>query len=163
MPEQQAKRHFAGLLPCRSPISNCRRVSRVVSGTTNCASGRIAFTDQSWLSVRKSLPFFPVRLGDCPATSANTGTFAGYGEFLAYGLFIRFHRNDVGQRVSNDRSPESVLFLVKRWLHREKCEHAVNRPPDFLDPPGAPGPDRRADIMNRLDTRCLKFDLEAQD
>ena len=55
-----------------------------------------------------------------------------------------------------------LLLRVDLRLERKDAQHEVGRAADLVDPLAAPGPDRRADEMDRLHSRGLELDLDAE-
>ena len=74
-----------------------------------------------------------------------------------------FERNCIGQRMADIRRRDTVARVDRRleWKH---AQHMVDRAAHLLDALAAPGPDRRADEMDRLDAGLLEpaFELEIE-
>jgi hypothetical protein len=79
-------------------ISNCRRVSRVVSGTTKIAVGRKRSRMILAVSTKVSaiISSSPLRL---PGSMAKIGKSLGSESFSRTACLLVFQRDDVGQRV----------------------------------------------------------------
>ena len=83
------------------------------------------------------------------------------GQLLADSFLARFQRDQIRHRVTDVADGNPGLF-VQRRLHRKKRQHTIDRPADLLDPPAAPGPDRRADVVNGTDAGGLEIRLQPE-
>ena len=86
---------------------------------------------------------------------------ARQGQLFTHFLTAGLERDDVSQRMS-DIADRNTRLLIQRRLHRKQGQHALDGPPDLLDPSAAPGPDRRADIMHGRHAGLLQRSLEAE-
>ena len=67
----------------------------------------------------------------------------------------------IGQRMADIRGGDAML-LQQRGLEREQAEHMVGAARDLGRAAGAPGPDRRADEVDRLDAGVAQLVLETE-
>ncbi len=56
-----------------------------------------------------------------------------------------------------DEDSVDPLFVIQRLLERQDAQHPVRGLAHGLDPPGAPRPDRRADVVRRADAGLAQF------
>ena len=59
-----------------------------------------------------------------------------------------------------DKAAGDVKFVIKRFFERQKSQHQVGRSADFENAFLSPGPDRRADVVNRFDALLFQIPFE---
>ena len=97
-----------------------------------------------------------------PGSSATTASAVGQAECRARGGARRLERDRVGQRMA-DVGGRHAVRAQQLGLERETgTAHGRSCAAILLHPPAAPGPDRRADEVDRLDAGRLQPRLEAE-
>src|SRR5699024_12798005 len=59
-----------------------------------------------------------------------------------------------------DKTARHVIFVIKRFFERQKCEHQIGGSAYFENAFLSPRPDGRTDVMNGFDTLLFKITFE---